>query len=174
MNRTEFDNWAGDYFAAFPATLQWINEKSPDMSATLRTWCKTLEHITKFSFDPETTAGNIEHLTGVAQIPIGIAGPMRVRGEYAEGDFVVPLATTEGTLVASYNRGIKVLNLSGGVKCTVQDDCMQRAPVFVFENSAVKCQPSRSVCSIGSHALPSGLKRFGAIFGSSPAAARFR
>jgi hydroxymethylglutaryl-CoA reductase (NADPH) len=96
---------------------------------------KPLEHITKFSFDPDTTKGNIEHLTGVAQIPIGIAGPLRVRGEHAEGDFVVPLATTEGTLVASYNRGIKVLNLSGGVKCTVQDDCMQRAPVFVFESA---------------------------------------
>ena len=96
---------------------------------------KPLEHISKFSFDPSVTAGNIEHFTGVAQIPIGIAGPIRVRGEHAEGDFVVPLATTEGTLVASYNRGIKVMNLAGGVKCTVQDDCMQRAPVFVFESA---------------------------------------
>jgi hydroxymethylglutaryl-CoA reductase (NADPH) len=58
-----------------------------------------------------------------------------VNGEHAQGEFLVPLATTEGTLVASYNRGIKVLNLSGGITCTVVDDCMQRAPVFVFDNA---------------------------------------
>ncbi len=96
---------------------------------------KPLEHIGKDSFEAGVAAGNCEHFTGVAQIPIGIAGPMRVRGQHAEGDFVVPLATTEGTLVASYNRGIKVLNLAGGVTCTVQDDCMQRAPVFVFDSA---------------------------------------
>ena len=45
------------------------------------------------------------------------------------------MATAEGTLVASYNRGMKVINRSGGAICTVQDDCMQRAPVFVFENA---------------------------------------
>ncbi|HBX68363.1 MAG TPA: hydroxymethylglutaryl-CoA reductase, partial [Chloroflexi bacterium] len=44
-------------------------------------------------------------------------------------------ATTEGTLVASYNRGMKVLNLCGGVTCTVTGDAMQRAPVFVFEDA---------------------------------------
>jgi hydroxymethylglutaryl-CoA reductase (NADPH) len=68
-------------------------------------------------------------------VPIGFAGPLTVHGEYAQGDFIIPLATTEGTLVASYNRGMKVLNLSGGVTCTVQDDCMQRAPVFIFESA---------------------------------------
>ena len=62
-----------------------------------------------------TTKGNIENFTGVAQVPIGLAGPLKVNGEHAQGEFLIPLATTEGTLVASYNRGIKVLNLSGGV-----------------------------------------------------------
>jgi hydroxymethylglutaryl-CoA reductase (NADPH) len=71
----------------------------------------------------------------VAQVPIGFAGPLRVNGEHAQGDFIVPLATAEGTLVASYNRGMKVLNLSGGVTCTVVGDSMQRAPVFVFDNA---------------------------------------
>ncbi len=94
-----------------------------------------LEHLTKFSFDPAATRGNIENFVGVAQVPIGLAGPIRINGEHAQGDFVVPLATTEGTLVASYNRGIKVLNLSGGVTCTVSDDRMQRAPVFVFDSA---------------------------------------
>jgi len=94
-----------------------------------------LEHIRNYSFDPHITAGNCENFTGVAQIPIGFAGPLKVNGEYATGEYLIPLATTEGTLIASYNRGIKVLNLSGGVKSTVVSDAMQRAPVFVFEDA---------------------------------------
>ncbi len=93
------------------------------------------EHVPKNSFDPSETRGNIENFIGVAQIPIGLAGPIKINGEHAVGEFLVPLATTEGTLAASYNRGIKVLNLSGGVTCTVSDDRMQRAPVFVFDSA---------------------------------------
>ncbi|MCA9925990.1 MAG: hydroxymethylglutaryl-CoA reductase [Anaerolineales bacterium] len=94
-----------------------------------------LEHIPHYSIDPHTTNGNIEHFTGVAQIPIGFAGPMTIHGEHAQGDFLIPMATTEGTLVASYNRGIKLINRSGGVKATVAGDVMQRAPVFVFDDA---------------------------------------
>ena len=96
---------------------------------------KKLEHITNYSFDPHITAGNCEHFTGVAQVPLGIAGPIKVNGEYADGEFLIPMATAEGTLVASYNRGMKVLNLSGGVKTTIIGDSMQRAPVFVFADA---------------------------------------
>ena len=85
--------------------------------------------------DLESLRGNIEHFCGVAQVPIGIAGPIKVNGEHAKGEFLIPLATTEGTLVASYNRGMKLLNKSGGVKATVVDDAMQRAPVFVFDDA---------------------------------------
>src|SRR6185503_1942280 len=70
------------------------------------------KHITSASFDPSITQGNIENFIGVAQVPIGLAGPLKVHGEHAQGDFLIPLATTEGTLVASYNRGIKLLNMS--------------------------------------------------------------
>ncbi|TVS12982.1 MAG: hydroxymethylglutaryl-CoA reductase [Wenzhouxiangella sp.] len=95
-----------------------------------------LEHIPRHSFDPNITRGNIEHFTGVAQVPLGIAGPLLVNGEHARGEFYVPLATTEGTLVASYNRGMRVIRECGGVQCTVVGDNMQRAPVFAFENAA--------------------------------------
>jgi hydroxymethylglutaryl-CoA reductase (NADPH) len=94
-----------------------------------------IDHLRRFSFDPATTRGNIESLIGVAQIPLGIAGPIHVNGEHAKGDFLIPLATTEGSLVASYNRGMKVLNLAGGVTCTIAEDHMQRAPVFVFASA---------------------------------------
>lgn len=94
-----------------------------------------LSHLRHYSLDPHALAGNCENFTGVAQIPVGFAGPLKVNGEFADGEFLIPLATTEGTLIASYNRGIKVLNLSGGVKTTVVADAMQRAPVFVFEDA---------------------------------------
>ena len=95
----------------------------------------TPKHTASYSFDAHATEGNIEGFIGVAQVPLGFAGPLHVKGEHAQGEFLVPLATTEGTLVASYNRGIKVLNLSGGVTCTVVGDKMQRAPVFIFESA---------------------------------------
>jgi hydroxymethylglutaryl-CoA reductase (NADPH) len=94
-----------------------------------------LRHVGTYSLEPTTLAGNIENFTGVAQVPIGIAGPLRVRGEHADGDFLIPLATTEGTLVASYNRGMRLLTENGGVTATVVDDSMQRAPAFVLENA---------------------------------------
>jgi hydroxymethylglutaryl-CoA reductase (NADPH) len=94
-----------------------------------------LEHISSYSFDPAEGAGNIEHFVGVAQVPIGVAGPLLVNGEHAQGDFYVPMATAEGTLVASYNRGMKLVREAGGVKTTVMDDAMQRAPSFVFESA---------------------------------------
>ncbi len=94
-----------------------------------------LQHVNKYSFDPHITQGNCEHFIGVAQVPIGIAGPILMNGEHAQGEFIVPMATAEGTLIASYNRGMQVINLSGGVKCTVVGDDMQRAPVFVFEDA---------------------------------------
>lgn len=96
---------------------------------------ESLHHIKNYSVDPQTLPGNVESFIGVAQVPIGVAGPLRIHGEHAQGEFLIPMATTEGTLVASYNRGMKVMNLSGGIKATVSDDAMQRAPVFIFESA---------------------------------------
>jgi hydroxymethylglutaryl-CoA reductase (NADPH) len=94
-----------------------------------------LRHIVHHSFDPHLTQGNCENFIGVAQVPIGLAGPLLIDGEHACGEFLIPLATSEGTLVASYSRGMKVLNLCGGVRTTVVADAMQRAPVFVFQDA---------------------------------------
>ena len=94
-----------------------------------------LRHMFQHSFDAHMARGNCENFVGVAQVPIGLAGPLRVCGEYANGEYLVPLATTEGTLVASHNRGMKALNLSGGVKTTIMADAMQRAPVFVLRDA---------------------------------------
>jgi hydroxymethylglutaryl-CoA reductase (NADPH) len=95
----------------------------------------SLDHVSHYSVDPATLPGNIEHFVGVAQVPIGVAGPLLVNGEHAQGQFYVPLATAEGTLVASYNRGMKLLHEAGGVKTTIVEDHMQRAPSFIFESA---------------------------------------
>ena len=94
-----------------------------------------LEHVGSFSFDPAVLRGNIEGFSGVAQVPLGFAGPLLVDGEHAHGEFYVPMATTEGTLVASYGRGMRLTREAGGIKTTVLDDAMQRAPLFVFRDA---------------------------------------
>lgn len=116
------------------------NDYSPEMLAERQDFIEEntparLKHTKHFSFDPEDMSGNIESLFGVAQIPIGLAGPLLVDGEHAKGEFYVPMATVEGTMLASYNRGMKVIRESGGVTTTVAGEAMQRAPVFVFHNA---------------------------------------
>ena len=94
-----------------------------------------LEHMSQYSLDPSVLPGNIENFMGVAQVPIGVAGPLVVNGEHAQGEFFVPLATTEGTLVASYNRGMRLLAECGGIRTTVVEDHMQRAPAFIMDDA---------------------------------------
>ena len=95
----------------------------------------SLETVSSYTIDPAVTRGNIENFTGTAQVPIGIAGPLTIVGEHARGDFYIPMATTEGTLVASYSRGMRVISECGGVRTTVVKTSMQRAPVFLFDNA---------------------------------------
>jgi hydroxymethylglutaryl-CoA reductase (NADPH) len=95
----------------------------------------SLDHATAGSVDPALLSGNCENFFGVAQVPMGLAGPLRINGEHASGDFYIPLATTEGTLVASYSRGMKLLSACGGVKTTLVERYMQRAPVFHFRDA---------------------------------------
>jgi hydroxymethylglutaryl-CoA reductase (NADPH) len=116
------------------------DDYTPEAAAARREFLRErtgaeLEHVGSYSFDPHLLPGNVEHFTGVAQVPIGIAGPLLVNGEHAQGEFYVPMATAEGTLVASYNRGMKLLHEAGGVTTTVVDDRMQRAPAFVFTSA---------------------------------------
>ncbi|KKH61020.1 3-hydroxy-3-methylglutaryl-CoA reductase [Methanosarcina mazei] len=93
------------------------------------------EHIQNFSLDVESvTKRNIENMIGAVQIPLGVAGLLKVNGEYAAGEYYIPLATTEGALVASVNRGCSVITRSGGANVRVFEDEMTRAPVFKLES----------------------------------------
>ena len=80
----------------------------------------------------EQLAGNIENFVGLATVPVGVIGPVRVNGAYARGDFYVPLATTEGALVASYHRGAYAVSKSGGVSAICLTESVGRAPCFMF------------------------------------------
>ncbi len=116
------------------------NDYTPAAAAARREFATgqsgaSLEHVGHFSLDPANLTGNVEQFLGVAQVPIGLAGPLLVDGEHAQGEFYVPLATAEGTLVASYNRGMRLLHEAGGVKTTITEDHMQRAPAFLFHSA---------------------------------------
>ncbi len=96
-----------------------------------------LRDVGVFSFDADRAEkANIENLIGAAQVPMGVAGPVEVKGSYAEGAYYIPLATTEGALVASVNRGCTAINRSGGAVSFVMHDGMARAPVLRARNIA--------------------------------------
>lgn len=93
------------------------------------------EHIQNFSLDVEAASKkNIENMIGAVQIPLGVAGLLKVNGEYANSEYYIPLATTEGALVAGVNRGCSVITKSGGANVRVFEDEMTRAPVFKLES----------------------------------------
>jgi hydroxymethylglutaryl-CoA reductase (NADPH) len=75
---------------------------------------------------------NIENFIGTVKMPIGIAGPLRVRGLFAQGDYYVPLATTEAALVASYSRGAMLISEVGGASTLLLNEGVSRSPAFAF------------------------------------------
>jgi hydroxymethylglutaryl-CoA reductase (NADPH) len=90
-----------------------------------------LSNIAHHSLDvTRASRRNCENFIGVAQVPMGICGPLRVRGNYIDGEVYVPLATTEAALVASTNRGCSAIREAGGAVVRVEDVGMTRAPVF--------------------------------------------
>ncbi|MBD1558732.1 hydroxymethylglutaryl-CoA reductase [Vibrio sp. S9_S30] len=80
---------------------------------------------------------NIENFIGSVKVPLGIAGPLRVNGLFANEDFLVPLATTEAALVASYHRGCRLITASGGASAMLINEGVTRTPAFLFDNLAL-------------------------------------
>jgi len=95
----------------------------------------TLKNIGVFSLDVDRAATrNCENMIGAVQVPVGVAGPVLVNGEYAKGKFWLPLATTEGALIASVNRGASAITKAGGAEVRVLHEGMTRAPVFAAKS----------------------------------------
>jgi len=106
--------------------LDYLEEKSK----------KPLPHISHNGDleDISILKGNIENFIGFSKIPTGIAGPLLINGTNANGVYNIPLATTEGALVASYNRGCKAASLAGGINSIVITESVQRSPIFRFKD----------------------------------------
>jgi len=90
--------------------------------------------IQDYGFDPVVASKNAENMIGVIQIPLGFAGPVKIKGDHAVGDFLVPMATTEGALIASVSRGMSVISEAGGANVKIIGNAMTRAPVFRVDN----------------------------------------
>lgn len=91
-------------------------------------------HISHYSIKADDTRGNIENFIGVAQIPLGVIGPLKVNGQFANGTFYVPFATTEGAMVSTYQRGAIALTKAGGVRTSIIKDENHLDPIFVLNN----------------------------------------
>ena len=107
---------------AVTARRRWIEERTG----------QTLEQVGAFGFPAEEMQGNVENPIGAAQVPLGVAGPLLVHGDHAEGHFFVPMATTEGALVRSYERGSAAITRAGGASVRLYVDENRITPVFLF------------------------------------------
>jgi len=104
---------------------EWIEEKSG----------AKFSHLSCFPSGTEEFKGNTENLVGVVPVPLGVVGPLSVKGEFAEGIFYVPFATTEGALVETYQRGAIALTKSGGAKVFVNKEEFHLDPIFSFKSN---------------------------------------
>jgi hydroxymethylglutaryl-CoA reductase (NADPH) len=111
---------------ALAARRRWIEEKTGAV----------LDQVGASTLAGEAMRGNIENPIGAVQVPLGVAGPLLIHGEHAQGAFYVPLATTEGALVRSYERGAAAITRAGGATVRLYIDENRVTPVFVFDGVA--------------------------------------
>lgn len=84
--------------------------------------------------DAPKYANNTENYIGTIKYPLGLIGPLQVNGLHANRQYVVPMASHEGALLASYDRGAKAITAAGGVNVRIKSRNMIRAPVFIFQS----------------------------------------
>ncbi len=95
----------------------------------------SLPKIGEYSIEPDAVVKrNCENMIGTIQVPVGVAGPVHISGEFANGTYFLPLATTEGALIASVNRGCGLIKAAGGAEVRILSDGMTRAPVFATDS----------------------------------------
>ncbi|MEY2980353.1 MAG: hypothetical protein RL562_580 [Planctomycetota bacterium] len=119
------------------------DDLSPSILAARRAWTgRDLPHHAGLPVEPSAARGNVEGMIGYAQIPVGVVGPVDLRGDFT-GRYAVPMATTEGSMVASYQRGLRAC--VDGIRATVQRDGLAVWPLLTFEDAARAASAARFV-----------------------------
>ena len=121
---------------------------SEEQIAARRAWVEarrgvSLPLLGSAGVEGEALRGNIENPIGMAQVPVGLAGPLLVKGEHLEEVVYVPLATTEGAMVRSYERGMVAITRSGGAVARVLRDENRVTPVFLCRDGAAAADFAR-------------------------------
>ncbi|MCG8670831.1 MAG: phosphotransferase [Pseudomonadales bacterium] len=120
-----------------PARGLYTEDARQERLGFIREQCDVqLEEVSSLNLDPTSLVSNIEALVGSVEIPVGIAGPLHIKGVEGDGLYYAPMATSEGALVASATRGATAISRSGGAIARVLDQRMLRVPVFVLNSSA--------------------------------------
>ncbi len=119
------------------------DDLSPEILAARRSWtgCE-LPHLAGAPVAPEAARGNVEGMLGYAQVPVGVVGPVALRGDFI-GNYAVPMATTEGSMVASYQRGLRAC--VDGIHASVQRDGLAVWPLLTFDDAAAAAAAGRYV-----------------------------
>ena len=121
----EIEKYAENANKATDIRRKYIEEKSNTQ----------LEHIGNYTIDmTETAKKNIENQIGTIQVPVGVVGPLIINNDDKTIETYAPLATTEGALLASVNRGCSVIRRSNGCNVSITDNQMTRAPVIKTKN----------------------------------------
>ena len=114
-------------------------ELPPEVAANIRRQAVVeltgahLEKVGEYTLDADRASRrHCENFIGATQVPLGVTGPLKIRGRLVSADEViyVPMATTEGALVASVNRGCRAIRDAGGAVTRVEDVGITRAPAF--------------------------------------------
>ena len=102
--------------------LDWLSEKIG------------FDYDSDLSITPEDLKGIIENHIGFMKIPMAVAGPLKIDGKYAKGEYYVPICTLEGTLAISMTRGMIATHRCDGIRVSHIKQELSRAPVFTFDN----------------------------------------
>lgn len=118
---------APDYDRAIAIRREIVKEKMCPSAAQPH----PVDKIPYQNYDWSRVVGqSCENILGYVPIPLGLAGPLLIDGQ----EVGLPMATTEGALIASTHRGARAINLSGGCTTFVLKEGMTRAPVVEVDS----------------------------------------
>ncbi len=130
---------------------------------------RPLPHLAGSAVALDSARGNIENLTGFVQVPVGLAGPLRLQTSDGVHDVLVPMATTEGAMVASYSRGMRVLS-EAGVSARVVAEGLSQHPVLVYDDAGAALAAARAAREMQDEltTITAGITNHGRLVGVEP------